>query len=412
MKIGGLESTFFQEPLSATSSMTTNNSRFQMILGATLANNGKILTEEQSAQEMDIITSLIEALMENVDTDEMNFNQDLRQSLDETIQKLVDWLKENVDSVQLPESIKQDELLPEDFLSASVLLFNIMNEVNNDTLKSLPLEKTAPYIKAVKEFLFVAKENVVSLKEMQQLEELEVSMEHLLKRLQEMAKDTKHQNMRHTLDNVFSKGKELNHFQQLGNSSNVLQSLLGKTPHDRGLSKQIVDANLDMSTNSNPVLRTESFILNVRDSVNEETAMRGFVREFSNILARSSLTKGFNTTRLLIRLHPEELGTLRVELLQKDGQMTARILASTHKAKEMLDLQLSSLRQAFTQQNISVDRLEVTYSQTDLQRYTNQEGRGNQQHQQEQNQEQRESSQEHDSNFKDALSNILFETEV
>src|SRR5690606_38279667 len=151
---------------------------------------------------------------------------------------------------------------------------------------------------------------------------------------------------------------------------------------------------------------------NITDAVDEETTMRGFVREFSNILARSSLTKGFNTTRLLIRLNPEELGTLRVELLQKDGQLTARILASTNKAKEMLDLQLNSLRQAFTQQNISVDRLEVTYSQSDLQRYTNQDGRGNGQHQQEQNQEQRETNQEHNSNFKDALSNILFETEV
>src|SRR5690606_17103465 len=156
-------------------------------------------------------------LMEDIDTDEVNVNEDLQQSLKETasdwyetLQKLVDWLKENVDSVQLPESIKQDEPLTEDFLSASVLLFNFMNDVNNETLKSLPIETTEPYIKAVKEFLFVAKGNVVSLKEMQQLEELEVSMEDLLKRLQEMTKDTKHQ--RHSLDNIFSKGKELSQY--------------------------------------------------------------------------------------------------------------------------------------------------------------------------------------------------------
>nr|WP_280518512.1 flagellar hook-length control protein FliK [Lederbergia wuyishanensis] len=140
--------------------------------------------------------------------------------------------------------------------------------------------------------------------------------------------------------------------------------------------------------------------------------MRGLIKEFANILSRSSLTQGPNATKLLIRLHPEELGTLRVELLQKDGQLTARILASTHKAKEILDYQINSLRQSFTQQNISIDRIEVTYTQDDLQRYTNQEKQENQQRQDEQNQKQGESNPENSEKFKDALSNVLFETEV
>nr|WP_267917652.1 flagellar hook-length control protein FliK [Lederbergia citrisecunda] len=140
--------------------------------------------------------------------------------------------------------------------------------------------------------------------------------------------------------------------------------------------------------------------------------MRGLIKEFSNILGRSSLTQGFNTTKLLIRLHPEELGTLRVELMQKDGQLTARILTSTNKAKELLDFQLNNLRQAFTQQNISVERIEVTYSQDNLGRYTNQDSRGSQQQQKEQNQDQKQSQSENNDNFRDALSNVLFETEV
>ncbi|MCR2820717.1 flagellar hook-length control protein FliK [Lederbergia panacisoli] len=383
MKIGGFESTLLQGTNMYTSP-ESNNTSFQMILGATLANDGQLLSETNSAPEMGSIMEVIDTLIGSSEIEETVENWA------ENVQEIFDWLKENVDPIHLPESIKLGEQLPEEFLAASVLLFQVITGINNEELKSLPSNKMSSFIKSVKVFLFTS--HVVNLREMQQVEELEDSMEYLLKRLQDMAKDTKYQNIRNSLDNAFFKGKEGIDFRTDSNSSKIM-----------------VPSHL---SNSNPVIRNESFILNVSESVNKETVMRGLIREFSNILARSSLTQGINTTKLLIRLHPEELGSLRVELLQKDGQLTARILASTQKAKEMLDFQLNSLRQAFTQQNISVDRIEVTYNQGDINRYTNQDSRGNGQQHQQQNQDHGQSQNETNDNFKDALSDILFETEV
>ncbi|MBS4217748.1 flagellar hook-length control protein FliK [Bacillus sp. FJAT-49711] len=418
MKIGGLESTMIQGQMMFNSPLPSDNTNFQMILGSALANNGQLPAETNSVQEVDPLMNLIEILLGDPETEETEFYQDIQTiseeidpSWDETIHEILDWIENNVAPNQMPESIKQDEPIPGEFLAAAVVLFQVINGLNDETLKSMPFNQISSYIKSVKEFLFKSKDNIVNLSEMQQFEEVEVSMEHLLRRLQEMTRDTKYQNIRNSLDNAFFRGSETNDFRSLSNSSNLLQSLLGKSSkHDQFLNKQMI-VN-DHISDSNPVVRTESFHLIVSESANEETVMRGMIKEFSNILARSSLTQGLNTTKLLIRLHPEELGSLRVELLQKDGQLTARILASTHKAKEMLDFQLNSLRQAFAQQNISVDRIEVTYSQGDLQRYTNQDSRSSSQQHHEQNPDQGQSQNETNDNFKEALSNILFETEV
>ena len=158
--------------------------------------------------------------------------------------------------------------------------------------------------------------------------------------------------------------------------------------------------------------RTEQFVLHVGDRSNHETVMRDLVKEFSNILSRSSLTQGLHTTKLLIRLYPEQLGSLRVELLQKDGLMMARMMASTSMAKEMLESQLHSLRQAFTQQNIQIDKIEVTFSQEETQKYTSQDGRGNQHNESSRRENNLNLLDEDDSSFKETLSNVLFEQEA
>lgn len=63
---------------------------------------------------------------------------------------------------------------------------------------------------------------------------------------------------------------------------------------------------------------------------------------------------------MFLRLNPENLGSLRIELIQKDSQLTARILTSTGAAKEMLDSQVNGLKQALHSQNIQVERIEIS----------------------------------------------------
>ena len=67
-----------------------------------------------------------------------------------------------------------------------------------------------------------------------------------------------------------------------------------------------------------------------------------------NIFKRSNFGQTGGTNRLLIKLYPEHLGQVRIELLQVNGVMTARILASTALGKEMLDSQLHQLRKCIS----------------------------------------------------------------
>ena len=87
-----------------------------------------------------------------------------------------------------------------------------------------------------------------------------------------------------------------------------------------------------------------------------------------NIFKRSNFGQTGGTNRLLIKLYPEHLGQVRIELLQVNGVMTARILASTALGKEMLDSQLHQLRSAFLQQNLQVERIDVSQTLQDTSR--------------------------------------------
>lgn len=92
------------------------------------------------------------------------------------------------------------------------------------------------------------------------------------------------------------------------------------------------------------------------------------MREMQNIFKRSNFGQTGGTNRLLVKLYPEHLGQVRIELLQVNGIMTARILASTALGKEMLDSQLAQLRSAFLQQNLQVDRIDVLQTLQDTPR--------------------------------------------
>jgi len=89
------------------------------------------------------------------------------------------------------------------------------------------------------------------------------------------------------------------------------------------------------------------------------------IKEMQTIFKRSNFGQTDGTNRLLIKLYPEHLGQVRIELLQVNGIMTARILASTALGKEMLDSQLHQLRSAFLQQNLQVERIDVSQTLQD-----------------------------------------------
>ncbi|MEI5906176.1 flagellar hook-length control protein FliK [Bacillus spongiae] len=144
----------------------------------------------------------------------------------------------------------------------------------------------------------------------------------------------------------------------------------------------------------------------------ESLSYEKFVKEFSSVLSRAQFGKLPNMNKLLIKLYPEELGSLRIELLHKNGLMTARILTSTIAAKELIDSQLHGLKQAFQQQNLQVEKMEVQQMLSDELR----QDKGNQKqqnHQQHQKQKQNSDSQEFsDQNSFESFKELLLNIEI
>lgn len=72
-----------------------------------------------------------------------------------------------------------------------------------------------------------------------------------------------------------------------------------------------------------------------------------------------TLVKG-NTTSMELQLHPESLGRVQIQLVAREGAITAQISAQTEAARHAIESQLSTLKESFQNQGLKVEAVEVT----------------------------------------------------
>ncbi|WKT78099.1 flagellar hook-length control protein FliK [Lysinibacillus fusiformis] len=134
------------------------------------------------------------------------------------------------------------------------------------------------------------------------------------------------------------------------------------------------------------------------------------LKEMQAIINRAQISNAQGITRLTIKLYPENLGTIRIELVQNDGVLTARLLASTAHGREMLDSQAHQLKQAFVQQNIQVDRLDIAQSLQDADRQQRDQNFFNNFFRQQRDEEQQQKTEDDDEEM--SFSDYLLSEEV
>ncbi|AXH98703.1 hypothetical protein DV702_02600 [Sporosarcina sp. PTS2304] len=135
-----------------------------------------------------------------------------------------------------------------------------------------------------------------------------------------------------------------------------------------------------------------------------ESRSEALMREFQAVLNRANFGQTNGMNRLSIKLYPEHLGQVRIELLEVNGVMTARILASTAMAREMLDSQMHQLRHAFNQQNLQVDRIDLSQTIQDLSKNDREQAFNKQNEQQkEQSSEQNQTQDESEMTFEEFM---------
>lgn len=84
----------------------------------------------------------------------------------------------------------------------------------------------------------------------------------------------------------------------------------------------------------------------------------------NQIVERIKVTMNQDSTSLQMQLYPEHLGKIQINVVSKDGIMTARIVAENEAAKQVIENGLTSLKEAMEHQNIKVEAIEVMVSTT------------------------------------------------
>lgn len=150
------------------------------------------------------------------------------------------------------------------------------------------------------------------------------------------------------------------------------------------------------------------------DSSKKPVTASDLQQQFQAILAKSQFSKSGGLQKLFIKLNPEHLGSLRIELVQKDQTIVAKIITSTNMAKEALESHLNGLKHAFAAQNIQVDRIEIGQQASLPERFLkdNQQNGQNQPQQGKQEQQQTENEDEAAEGFTLSFEDVLLNTEV
>lgn len=160
-----------------------------------------------------------------------------------------------------------------------------------------------------------------------------------------------------------------------------------------------------------PLNQTQQFVLHVGKNLNEQQKGEQLLRQFQNIIGRSSLLQFTNgTSQLTIKLFPKHLGRLDVKLVQQEGIIIAKLMTTTKAAKSAIELQLHQLRQAFVGQNLQVEKIEITTQQQqqfNTEKEHQQEKQNNQEHKRKDENNTNIEAKNENENFKDFLEQTI-----
>ncbi|MED4532513.1 flagellar hook-length control protein FliK [Metabacillus fastidiosus] len=148
---------------------------------------------------------------------------------------------------------------------------------------------------------------------------------------------------------------ELKSGQPVQNIQTIIESVITKfqTAEPRSEIKTEITISLDQFVNKDQALTV------IKEKVEPQVR-----QEFTNQLLTAMKNSRFGqtpngTNRLIIKLNPEHLGQLTIRLTQQNGEMVARIIASTQSAKDLLEHSINQLRHALPSVNVQIDRFEL-----------------------------------------------------
>ncbi|MEE4253116.1 MAG: flagellar hook-length control protein FliK [Desulfuromusa sp.] len=84
---------------------------------------------------------------------------------------------------------------------------------------------------------------------------------------------------------------------------------------------------------------------------------------FDQVVTHLSGSVNGDTGRMVLRLQPAELGSLRLELIVEGDRIQANLHAQSHQVQEVLERNLPQLRHALAEQGLKIDQFQVNVDQ-------------------------------------------------
>ncbi|PKG24936.1 flagellar hook-length control protein FliK, partial [Niallia nealsonii] len=112
--------------------------------------------------------------------------------------------------------------------------------------------------------------------------------------------------------------------------------------------------------------------------------------QLEKVLVNGKFVNNGDNQTFTLRLAPDHLGSIKIEIYQNEGNISAKILTASQEAKDILESHLTSIKHSLGPQNAVVDKLDIAYTPSQQDKTT----KDNQQQQQQQQQKEEQSSQQ------------------
>lgn len=163
-----------------------------------------------------------------------------------------------------------------------------------------------------------------------------------------------------------------------------LLTILNKASQSLSMEATDVIPQQIIGSENTQMSRIQQFVLHVGQTNGNSQAKNEFVQQFYEIVNGGrfrALANGHS--QMVIQFKPEHLGSIVVKLTHQNGELTAKIIAASNSARDMIEANIHQLKTMFQSQNLSIDKLE-TYTQqqyNDLLKESNGEEQKQNQHQ-------------------------------
>ena len=119
--------------------------------------------------------------------------------------------------------------------------------------------------------------------------------------------------------------------------------------------KMVVEDTININA-----VRPEDFAARLTEDLSAKVGERQAITIVRQVVEQVSMQTKQGMTTMELQLYPAHLGRVVVQLVSKDGNVTAQITAETEAAKNALEGQLTLLKENLVNQGVRIENVEVT----------------------------------------------------